>query len=388
MLYDPYALDSLVYTEMVSLTLAAGAESTVAFPDHNVGMDEGDWMVKCSTFYVSDTFPDNDVRMGNFTVTSVPPWPSGWHEVASMPIGPSGKAVKRGAWNSFNPLDRKFYITKGYKTTDFYKYDPVNDLWDTLTGMPYTTHPMWGRKVPRKGSKGAMDRTGTTGDPWIYVTQGNNSLGFWRYSTETDSWEILPDVPLGTNRKKVKGGTDMEVVPVPDPQDSIVAYLYLMKGYRDEFYRAAIWKLDHGTDQPVFGVGGWEPMPPVGETGNDASLLTRNKVDKGSWLEWDGDAYLYAHTAKYHDFIRYPLNDSGTGYWEAPPGGGRAAGMPFIGWNGRRKKSKDGGSAAYYDNAFYALKGGNTQQWWKYDIPETTWTELDTMPKYGSAGRK
>jgi hypothetical protein len=126
----------------------------------------------------------------------------------------------------------------------------------------------------------------------------------------------------------------------------------------------------------------------VGETGNDASLLTRNRVKRGSWLEWDGDGYLYAHTARYHDFIRYPVNDSMMGYWEATPGGGTGGGMPYIGWNGRRKKSKDGGSAAYYDNALYALKGGNTQQFWKYDIPETTWAELETMPKYGSTGRK
>jgi hypothetical protein len=65
--------------------------------------------------------------------------------------------------------------------------------------------------------------------------------------------------------------------------------------------------------------------------------------------------------------------------------------MPLYGLHGgriKKKKAKDGGSGAYYDGTFYALKGGNTQQFWQYDIARDTWTEGDTIPTNGSTGRK
>jgi hypothetical protein len=62
-------------------------------------------------------------------------------------------------------------------------------------------------------------------------------------------------------------------------------------------------------------------------------------------------------------------------------------GMPMVGMMGKTKKSKDGGSGAYYAGGLYALKGGNTQEFWKLTLPGT-WTELETMPAFGSTGKK
>jgi hypothetical protein len=90
---------------------------------------------------------------------------------------------------------------------------------------------------------------------------------------------------------------------------------------------------------------------------------------------------VYAHQAKYHGFFVYDLDSL---KWNPTS----LTGMPFYGWNGRKKKSKDGGSADFYDGRIFAIKGGNTQQFWCYFPGRDSWFELDTLPAYGSAGRK
>ncbi len=341
-----------IYEHTVSVVaLASGADTVLSFPMHNVGLDTGTWVAKCSTAAAGDPVPGNDWLSGTFLVGARPPWPSGWVEVASMPLMPSGKPVKRGGWLEINSTTGLMYAQKGNKSEDFYSYNGVLDLWTQLTGMPYTTHPMWSDKAPEKGSKGCCD-----GDNIIYVTQGNNSLGFWSYHIEQDSWVVLPDVPLGVNRKKVKGGTDMYYVP-GDSGD----YLYLLKGYKNEFYRFDV------------AAQTWETLA-------DAPVGIREKYDKGSWLCRYGDE-LYAHKAKYHELYAFDLT---TRAWNATA----KTGMPFIGMLGKKKKSKDGGSAALFADDFYCLKGGNTQEFWHYDPATDAWDELDTMPSLGSTGKK
>ena len=343
----------LVYSESLQVTaLAVGTSEDLTFPGADLNM-LGDYVARCSTFLATDQNWINNLVFFGFEVDARPPWPPGWDEVTSMPLPPSSKPVKRGGWADKHP-NGLIYAAKGYKTTDFYSYDPFatdNGAWTLLGGMPYQTHPTWFKKPPRKGSKGAND-----GDDLIYVTQGNNTLGWWKYIISSDTWSILPDVPLGGRRKKVKGGTDLAYVP----GDS--AYVYCLKGYKNEFYR--------------YDVAGenWEIL-------ENAPFLSREKWDKGSWLVWDGDQYLYAHQAKYHGLFRYDLDAQ---KWDST----RLTGMPFIGMMGRKKKSKDGGSGALWDEYIYAIKGGNTQELWRYDIVADSWKERDTVPAFGSTGRK
>ncbi|UCD21269.1 MAG: hypothetical protein JSW08_01865 [archaeon] len=270
----------------------------------------------------------------------------GWREVASVPLGPSGRPVKRGGWAT--TLDGMIYAAKGYKTSDFYVYNPTLDMWDLLP--PIVNDSLRGRP-PKKGAKGISD-----GVSKIYYTVGNNTQAFREFDTETGVHTGKAVVPLGPRGKKVKGGTDMQYVVQND-----TGYVYLLKGYKDEFYR-----YNTITDQ-------WQDLENIPSY--------RGKVNKGSWLVFNGeDNKLHAHTAKYHDHLTFDL---GTMRWE-----GRLEGMPFIGRMGRRKKSKDGGSAVKVGNNIYALKGGNTQEFWKYDVGDSSWTELDTVPAYGSTGRK
>jgi Tol biopolymer transport system component len=104
------------------------------------------------------------------------------------------------------------------------------------------------------------------------------------------------------------------------------------------------------------------------------------KWDKGSWLAYDGDSLIYAHKAKYHEFYAYNLNTDTWGPSLEP--------MPIAG-SGGSKKSKDGGCAVWVDGAVFALKGGNTQEFWMYSPLIEGWPmELDTIPSVSHTGKK
>ncbi|MBM3323732.1 T9SS type A sorting domain-containing protein [candidate division WOR-3 bacterium] len=63
--------------------------------------------------------------------------------------------------------------------------------------------------------------------------------------------------------------------------------------------------------------------------------------------------------------------------------------MPGLSrYTGRAKKSKDGGAAAFHNGAIHALKGGNTQEFWRYHVAGDSWHELDTMPAYGTTRKR
>jgi hypothetical protein len=295
----------------------------------------------------------NDMLEKSLRVGAGSPWPEGWVEVASQP---GGVPVKRGGWLALHG-DGKIYATKGNKTYEFYMYDVDGDSWTKKANMPL------GAKYPDKGSKGISD-----GEEYIYATKGKNTLEFYRYRVPADSWYVQPSVPEGLRRKKVKGGTDMEWVPM-SAHDS-TGMVYMMKGYYTEFY-----KFNPET-------GAWTAL-------SDLPTGLKPKYDKGSWIVYDGDNSIYVHKAKYydrvnyvHEFYRYDIEKDS---FET------LAGMPLYGLhNGRikKKKAKDGGAGALYYDQIYALKGGNTQQFWVYDIPGDTWVESDTMPVFGSTGRK
>jgi hypothetical protein len=130
----------------------------------------------------------------------------------------------------------------------------------------------------------------------------------------------------------------------------------------------------------------------------DAPTGIKYKWDKGSWIVADvprgqgrGGGVIYAHKAKYYDRVNYTHEfwkydiDADTWYTT------QLAGMPLYGLHSgriRKKKAKDGGAGAKFDDYIYAIKGGNTQQFWMYDILGDSWTEQDTVPTNGSTGRK
>ncbi|MBN1174436.1 MAG: hypothetical protein JXA67_19875, partial [Micromonosporaceae bacterium] len=278
-----------------------------------------------------------------------------WDARSAVPEDPSGKYVRRGGWLASDG-DGHIYAAKGHRTRDFYCYDVAGDSWVDRAEIPDGTEA----KRPKRGCKGVW------GDGAVFMTKGNNSLGFWHYDPSLNQWDALPDVPLGPHSKRVKTGIDAVYVSKDD-----TGYVYLLKGRYCEFYR-------YNTRTRV-----WDTMP-------DAPQGVKGYWRDGSWLVYDGASSIFAHKAKYYDrdSLRHEMwkfcVEGDTWYSVALPG------MPLFGLHGgwmRKKKSLDGSAGAWHtaEGGIVALKGGNTQQFFKYDVAANCWSELETIPSCTTA---
>jgi hypothetical protein len=334
--------DAEVYRQSaVVAPVPVGTEVTVTFPTWAKPHALGQYTTRCS-LAISDGNNTNNMMSGAFTVQVAPPIPPGWSEVASVPATPSGKAVKDGGSIAYDAGTNAIYANKGNKTNDFAKFDPTTDGWTSKKDKPS------GREAKTNGKGAAI---ASDGNGMLYSTKGNNTLGFYESNAALDSWVQKPDVPLGVNNKKVKGGTGLAYA------DGAV---YVLKGYKNEFYKY----------NPVDSIWTTLPVAPAG---------ANMKWDKGSWLVSDGQHTLYAHKAKYHEFYKY---DTEMDTWSTV-----LTPMPIPGKAGN-KKSKDGGSAAWFEDQIYAFKGGNTNEFWRYTPLGDSWREQDSIPKVGTTGKK
>jgi hypothetical protein len=245
--------------------------------------------------------------------------------------------MKDGAWLTYNVPSALVYAGKGNKVGDFYTWRADSDHWVPRALIPNGAEG----KPPSKGTVGCSDST------VLFMVKGNNTQGFWKYDMALDSWRQMANVPLGLTSKKVKGGDDVAFVYKDGRK-----YVYLLKGYKNEFMRYDV------------ALDSWRQIA-------DAPGTT--KWDRGSFLAYDGVATIYAHKAKYHEFYKF---DVGGDTWYSTA----LKGMPFISRTGKSKKSKDGGSGAWAHNGIYAFKGGNTQEFWKYFAARDSWAELETIP--------
>ena len=336
--------------------LAPGETREVTFAaDSWLAEPCGEYEARCSTELDGDGDPTNDARGHAFQVSfGMRP---GWVEMAPLPTG-SGRPVKDGGWLAADPSGGFVYAAKGYRTSEFYGYDPVGDTWTALADVP----PGSEGRPPRKGCRGVADGAGH-----LYATRGNRTLDFLRYDAAADSWSRLADVPAGQDGRKVKGGTDLAFAVLND-----TGWVYLLKGYGTGFYR-------YNTV-----AGRWDTLP-------DLPYGRRPKWGRGSWLAYDGRRYLYAHQARYadratgqHYLFRF---DVLAGMWEDTA----RAGLPLLGRHSgrlRKKRAKDGSAGVFDGGTLYALKGGNSQQFFGYNPGPGAWTELDTVPSYSpNSGR-
>ena len=336
-----------IYQNVQWVTLTPGQVRNISFVPVRM-TTFGPHVCRCSVALTGDTNPVNDTVSGTCKVMYRFPFPEGWSEAEPVPALPSGRGLKNGSWLTVDESEGVIYLAKANKTQDFYSYNPASTpSWISLPDWPLGRENV----KPGKGSKGCSG-----GDGYIYAIKGNNTLGFWRYHTYFQEWEQLPDVPFGPSHRKVKDGSDMLRV-----EHNGVTYIYLLKGYKNEFYR-------YNTV-----TGQWEELPFAPGT---------TRWHRGSWLVYDGDHTIYAHKGKYHEFYAFDLS---TGAWRTAP----LAPMPISSEKMlTRKRAKDGSCATWNFQTIFALKGGNTCEFWRYFPEGDSWVELDTMPSVGSIGNK
>ncbi|MEO0009908.1 MAG: SBBP repeat-containing protein [candidate division WOR-3 bacterium] len=335
---------SRFYLDSVTVTgLGPGESTQVTFAEWLKPHPLGSYVVRCSTYRAFDQNLNNNVVQAEFQITA---GPYGWMEMTQVPSGPSGRQVKDGGALAFCEAENRIYAIKGNRSGDFYFYQPNLGSWVTLPVIP--TGP--NGKLPGKGARLASDNQGN-----VYLVRGNNTREFWRFNADS-GWVQLEDIPAGVSGKAVKGGTDMVYIEADE-------CIYLLKGYKNEFYR---FRISTGTWEEL------EPAPPAGKP----------KWDNGSFMVYDNAGSIYGCRAKYNELWRY---DIGAGHWDTLH---LLSGLPFAGRSGRSTKLKDGGCGAYFNGSIYALKGANTCEFWRYDIAGDSWVEIDTMPSQGSTGKK
>jgi hypothetical protein len=329
-----------------SVTVSAHAPHTcigVTFPAWTAGR-AGLQVIRCSTRLAEDDVRVNDRRTGYVLVTGASP--AAWHRLGDLPFGDRGRAVKDGGCLAYGESNGEAYVyaLKGNRTGEFYRYSITDGRWQALDTLPATGASHRKRPV-RKGA--CLVAAGSV----VFAAKGGNTVEWWRYDS---LWSERVGVPSG--QKKLREGVGAAAVRRGDTD-----FVYLLKasGTR-EFYRCNVRN------------GIWETMAdaPPGSSGHP--------FKNGSALAFDGVRTVYALKGKDNEFFAYdPAGDRWT----------TRAALPLAGSTGRRKKAGAGAGLASLggpDRAgIYALKGGGTNEFWKYEADSDYWFQMTDMPEGG-----
>ncbi len=343
--------DATVYTDSITVAnLQIGADTTLTFAAWSKPHAEGSYAVRCSTWLSGDANTSNDTLAGAFTITSTLP-EAHWLSMLAMPTKLKVKNVKDGGALAYgkeatDANDTGYvYAFKGNNTYEFYRFNTSSNAWISRDSIPAV-----GSSGKKKGvKKGSALIVGT--DSKVYGAKGNNNYEFWCYDPEkpdAQHWAQLTDVPMGA--KALKEGTGLAAVNI-----SGTDYVYLLKGAGTaEFYR---YKVSDGS---------WETM-------DDAPLGASGKPYKnGSSIIYDGNDTIWCLKGSYNEFAAYSVAGKN---WvtkdtlprKAPP-------------STKKTKVKDGSQIAYSSRVVYALKGGNTNEFWKYLCNDQKWYTAEPMP--------
>jgi len=291
----------------------------------------------------------------------------GWSEVESMPSNdpkPNKYVKDGGAMVTVDDTKDNvtIYAFRGNKSKEFYAYSPGRPGdWNELETIPYGLKPTDPTKINKKKvGKGAS--LCYDDDNIIYATKGNSTREFWAYDIEGDSWiakAFLPYTPV----KGLKGGTSIAY----DDYDNKV---YLLAGGQ-KVDSSNFFVYTPQADTP-------NGTPWVALT--SAPITPHNKPYKdGSCITLlDDEIYFLKGSDKHNFFFKYDIETSTWSHLETIPllYPVNLVAMP------KKSKVKDGGAMTNDGDEIYVIKGGGTQDLWRYTPGDPgIWTALETIPR-------
>jgi hypothetical protein len=340
------------WTSIKTVTnLNPAEERTVDFDEWTAG-PLGTLATKCTTKLNGDFNNDNDKLVGSVVVRYSWNSPAGWSRMADIPIAASNKKPKSGSCMAGLDAAGKIYFLKASNTQDFALFTPdaSTGIWTPLDTLPKGDKTLGDGKKPKKGA--SMAAYPPTKD--IYVLRGNSTPGFWKFHTdsapsETVGWKKLANIP--TSAKNPKDASGMVVI-TKEGND----YIFTMKGSKtDEFY---LYDIAHNT---------WASTP----TKPNAGYSGKVGYKKGSCMAYDNTRYVYILKGTYGDMFRYDAtNDSFVQLKQFNY-------KTFVNRLGKKKKVGEGSGMVYDNDNLYILKGGNTLEFWQYQITRDTWLQMN-----------
>jgi len=347
-------IDSLglpVYSQSVPVAnLTPEQEVLVTFPPWSASL--GWYDMYCWSDLFTDMSRGNDTVNAALLVTDTGlPLPlGGWIERAPLPPGSKNKRVKDGAALAYSQESGQqlIYAFKGNNTCEFYRYLIPNNAWFTHDSIP---------RYGRSSKKKAVKKGGTlvTAGGKLYATKGGGTLDFWQFDPVVRRWTQLADVPAGG--RGIRDGVSSVSASIAG-----IDYIYFLKSSNTfEFYRYNV------------ATAGWETLPqaPLGSS--------HRSYKAGSAITYSPDlnrVYVLKGTA--NEVFSY--SPSGNDWRTLDP-------LPLIGNSVRPKKAKDGACLAYRRGAVYALKGGNTNEFFTFRCDSGKWYAAPDVP-YAMGNKK
>lgn len=223
----------------------------------------------------------------------------------------------------------KLYAFRGANSTTFYDYDIDTDTWSTIAPAPANVR-MGGGVV--EGPEG-----------YLYGFRGNNTTSFWRYDIDANTWDdgSAADAPLTVHYggSLVFDGTQ---------------YIYALRGNNDD----AFWRYDTTSDE-------WETLTST-DFGATADAINNN-VFYGADLAIDTENELiYAIQGNIRD--GFSVFDINTNTWTV------LADLPQLPYLGASLEYASSTGDVYF------IPGYSSDKMFKYSVADQTWTQVNEAP--------
>ncbi len=287
-----------------------------------------------------------------------------WSLLPNVPVLPYD-----GAQISYDEGTQAVYFTSGWTNPFIYKYDIATQTWTKVTDAPMAIQ--YG---------GAMKNV----NGMLYVLRGGNNTTFWRYNIAKSSWQTPNKGLFGTEFR----GTDYRVFGYGS---EIVKgdgnYYYMTRGYYDNLFVRYDAVTGESTMMAMAPGGFYTGSSMVYEATNNKIYAVASSSDQnlyvydistdtwslevaddlpvasnvGSAFVYDGSRYLYWTRGNSNGFYRYDTQASAGSRWS------QLSNTPASIGNG--------GDLSYRNGNIYALRGGNTLSFYRYDVGAGTWSD-------------